>query len=642
VSGVVSHEAALDALDRLLAEVVESRFVPPPTLTLSQWADGFRQLSREASAEPGQWRTDRAPYQRGMMDAISDPVVETVVIMTASQVGKTEIELNAIGFFGHQDPAPVMVIMPTIGEAEQWSKTRLAPMIRDTPRLRELFAEPTSRNSGNTLRVKEYEGGHITMVGANAPSGLAAKPIRVVLGDEIDRFPASAGTEGDPITLAKRRTTTFWNRKLVWVSTPTLKGTSRIEEAFLEGDQRRYFVPCPDCQTAQVLEWRHLRWADQQPETAAYMCPHCGVLIPESRKGRLLAAGEWRATAEAKVPRTASFHINALYSPWARWADLAQEWESCQSNMTRMQVFVNTIWGETWEERTGGLDPAALRSRRETYAAEVPMRVAVLTMGVDVQVDRLEFVIRGWGDGEESWLIAHAALPGDPTIRHGQPGSPWNALEAERLRPRVREDGVALKPLAALVDSGYQTNEVYHYTGPRAMYRVYASKGVGGSGRAIPIVGKRPRRGTALRAPFWAIGTDAGKDTIYGNLKIAAPGPQYMHIPDWTSDDWFDQVAAERVERKQGPGGRWVRVYTLPRGARNEALDCEVLCLAALRLARVRPIDLVRLAGKPGEPGASPEQVSADVPEVPMVPEEVPPARRPRLPRVRKGWVGKW
>lgn len=622
-----------------MAAAVASRLAPPPVLTVSEWADRFRQLSREASAEPGQWRTDRAPYQKGMMDAVSDPAIETVVIMTSSQVGKTELELNTIGFFGHQDPAPVMAILPTIGEAEQWSKTRLAPMIRDTPVLRALFADPSSRNSGNTLLVKEYPGGHITIVGANAPSGLAAKPIRVVLGDEIDRFPASAGTEGDPITLAKRRTTTFWNRKLVWVSTPTLKGASRIEEAFLEGDQRRYYVPCPDCQTMQVLTWKGLRWEEGQPDSAAYLCPHCGVLIPESRKGRMLAAGEWRAGATPAVPRTASFHIHALYSPWARWADLVQEWLDCQGNVTRLQVFVNTILGETWEERTGGLDHETLRGRRETYAAEVPAGVGVLTMGVDVQADRLEYVIRGWGAGEESWLVAHGLAAGDPTIKFGQAGSPWDVLEAERTRPRRREDGATLTPLVTMVDSGHNAGEVYDYTGPRARWRVYATKGYSLPGK--PIVGRRPTRNNKGRVPLWMIGTDAAKDTLYGRLKLATPGPLYMHIPDWTDDAWFEQVTAEVPERKQVAGGRWVRVYTLPRGARNEALDCEVLCLAALRVAPIRLSDLGKLAGKPREAGESPAEPPTNPPELAEFPVE-PPRPRRGLPRTRKGWVRQW
>jgi len=601
MTAVLSHPDALSALEEQLNAVVASRLSPPPTLTLSQWADEFRVLSREASAEPGQWRTDRAPYLRGIQDAISDPTIETVVLMMGSQSGKTEVLLNTCGYYGHQDPAPVMIVLPTIGDAEQWSKTRLAPMLRDTPALRSRFKDPKSRNSGNTLLVKEYPGGHITMVGANAPSGLAAKPIRVLLTDELDRFPASAGTEGDPLSLAAKRTATFWNRKKVFASTPTLKGSSRIEASYLEGDQRHYVVPCPECDEDLVLRWKHLRWERGHPETAAYACEHCGCLIPEQRKTAMLAAGRWVATAESTA-RKVSFHLPSLYSPWARWSELVEEFDEVQGNLTRLQVFVNTVLAETWEERVGGLDPEAIQSRKETYPAEVPAGVAVLTMGVDVQDDRLEWIIRGWGAGEQSWPIARGIAVGDPSLTIDKEGSPWKELEAERVRIRVRASGPGLRPLVTLVDSGAHTSAVYAYTKPRERFRVFSTKGYSTPGK--PLVGRRPLRNNKARAGLWMIGTEAGKDAVLGALKLASPGPGYMHIPDWLDEEWFAQVTAEKPVMKQVTGGRWVRQYVCPRGVRNEALDIEVLCLVGLRIAPIRLSDLGKIADRATAAGA--------------------------------------
>jgi phage terminase large subunit GpA-like protein len=233
---------------------------PPPALTIADWADAKRRLSSEASAEPGQWRTSRAAYQRGIMDAISDPEIESVVVMSSAQVGKTELLLNTVGFHVEQDPAPIMVVMPTERDAETWSKDRFSPMARDTPCLRGRISNPRSRDGNNKILHKKFPGGHLTIVGANAPSGLASRPIRILLCDEVDRYPFSAGAEGDPVNLARKRTVTVWNRKIVLVSTPTIRGSSRIEAAYEESDKRRFFVPCPECGEHQTLTWAQVRW----------------------------------------------------------------------------------------------------------------------------------------------------------------------------------------------------------------------------------------------------------------------------------------------------------------------------------------------------------------------------------------------
>jgi phage terminase large subunit GpA-like protein len=602
---------------------------PPPRLTVSDWADQKRMLSREYAAEPGQWRTDRAPYQRGIMDAFSDFAIEKVVVMTSAQIGKTEILFNVIGFFVDEDPSPILKVRPNKEDAEQWSKTRLAPTIRDTPALRDKIRDPRSRDSGNTLLIKEFPGGHITIVGANAPAGLAAKPIRVVLCDEVDKYPASAGTEGDPVALAEKRTTTFWNRKIGLFSTPSLKGHSRIDEAFREGDQRYYEVPCPACGFFQRLIWDGLRWEEGKPHSAAYECASCKTRIRERDKPAMLRAGRWRATAVAKGP-IASFHLNALYSPWARWSELVNEWLLAQEKLERLQAFVNAVKGETWEDKGGGLDPERLESRKEAYLHEVPAGIGVLTMGVDVQADRLEYIIRGWGVAEESWLIDHDVILGDPAILPGEPNSPWDELDKVRKEQRLTPSGRSIPLSTCCIDSGYHTDAVYAYCKPRFAQRVFPVKG--SSTPARPIVPRKPSTNNKARVRLFELGTEAAKDVIYARLRRLLTGPGFMHLADWTSPAYFEQITAERSVRRQ-VAGRWVRRYELPIGRRSEALDCEVYALAALRLTNIQPANLDQLIA---EFGAEPTDSTILV--LDPKPETDVPGRRPS-PR---SWRDRW
>lgn len=240
---------------------LKKKLLPAPRLKVSDWADCYRRLSGESSAETGSWRTSTAPYQKAIMDSVSDPRVEMIVVMSSAQVGKTEIINNIVGYYIQQDPAPMLVVQPTEKMAESWSMDRLSPMIRDTETLRELVKDPRSRESGNKILYKRFPGGHITIAGSNSPSSLASRPVRIVLCDEVDRYPPSAGSEGDPVNLAKKRATTFWNRKIILTSTPTIKDFSRIELAYSQSDQRRYYVPCNACGEYQTLKWSQVRLA---------------------------------------------------------------------------------------------------------------------------------------------------------------------------------------------------------------------------------------------------------------------------------------------------------------------------------------------------------------------------------------------
>lgn len=556
-------------------------FAPPPRLTVSEWSDRYRRLSAESSAEPGRWRTSRAEYQRGIMDAVNEPDIETVVVMSSAQVGKTELVNNACGYYISQDPSPILALNPTLDMAETWSKDRLVPMLRDTPILKDLVKDARARDSGNTLLHKTFPGGHITMAGANSPASLASRPIRIVIADEVDRYPISAGTEGDPVNLAIKRTTTFWNRKIILVSTPTIKGMSRIEQMYDSSDQRRYFVPCPHCQHEQVLRWVQVKWHGE-PKNAYYECLNCTLPITNAHKAQMIRSGKWQKTNSVNKS-IAGFHLNELYSPWRTFGDVAIAFLAAKDNPQQLQVFVNTSLGETWEEEAGEhLGHEAIIARAEPYQPlTIPLQGLLLTAGVDVQNDRLVIVIRAWGRGEESWLIYWQELWGDPTTE-----IPWKQLDELLACQFTHESGTELKIDCTAIDSGFLTSEVYNYVRTRShKFKIIATKGMSTEGK--PIVGKPTLQDVDYKGRFikngvqlWAVGSDTCKHLIYGRLRIKQPGPGYYHFPIGIDQQYFLELTGEKLVTKFNKGipkREWMR---LP-GRRNEALDCEVYALAA-------------------------------------------------------------
>ena len=389
---------------------------PPPALTLSQWADMYRVLSAESSAEPGRWHTDKAPYQREIMDAIGDPHIRKVVIMSAAQIGKTDILLNALGYYMDYMPAPVLVIQPSLDMGQTFSKDRLAPMLRDTPALQGKV-DTKSRYSGNTIMKKNFPGGHITIVGANSPIGLASRPIKVLLADEVDRYPSSAGTEGDPLLLAQKRQTTFWDKKTIEVSTPGNKIDSRIAVEYENSTREEWNIPCPGCGHYQPLIWKNVIFDKQEPEKPIlYKCERCGNLYGEYQWKAQSKMG--RFVADNPDAETRGFHLNTLASPFCGWAEIVEKFLTAKEQLDKgdpeaMKTWVNTELGEPWEEPGSSLEDAELFNRREIYDAEVPDDVIVLTAGIDVQENRFEVEVVGWGVGKESWGIRYQKIYGD-------------------------------------------------------------------------------------------------------------------------------------------------------------------------------------------------------------------------------------
>ena len=562
---------------------------PEPILTVSEWADEHRMLSSKASAEPGPWRTGRTPYLKEPMDCLSSSSpVQRVVMMFAAQTGKTESGSNWLGYVIHHAPGPMLLVQPTLDMAKRLAKQRLESLIDETPVLRDRIGPARSRDSGNTMFSKEFPGGIMVLTGSNSATGLRSMPCRYLFADEVSSWPQDVDGEGDPLTLAERRTTTFARRKILMTSTPTVKGVCRIEAEYERSDQRRFYVPCPSCQAMQWLQWRQVKWEQDRPETVRYECEHCRERFTEVHKARLLAAGEWRPTAPGDG-RTQGYHLSGLYSPlgWLSWSEMVDDFLRAKHDAPLLKTFINTRLAEPWEENAGSkVNADALMERVEAYeAGVVPDGVLLLTCGVDVQDNRLAVSVWGWGREEEGWLVHHSEVWGDPTRTEV-----WKQLDQIVMGEWKRSDGQVLKAVATCVDSGgHNTGEVYMYARDRRQVNVVAIKGA--SMRNKPPIGKEVKvdlnlKGRILKrgASVFSVGTDTIKDTLFGRLRFNDPGPGFLHFGKAATPEFFEQLTAERKVTRYSRNGMPSSEYVKATNARNEALDTAVYAYAGLHL----------------------------------------------------------
>lgn len=658
--------------DALVAGVWREFLAPPPLTTVTEWAERCRVLSGKDSSEPGPYRVARTPYAREPMDCLSQTSpVEEVVLMWGAQTSKTTIGSNWLGYLVDTNPGPVMIVQPTIDMAKRYSRQRLSPMIDESPALRRKVTENRSRDDANTTLLKEFAGGFMAVAGANSAAGLRSMPVRDLFLDEIDGYPLDVDGEGDPCKLAEARQTTFARRKRLKTSTPTTKDYSRIEAAYLASDRCRYHVPCPHCQTMQPLEWgaaaeHGIKWDKDDAGaplrgSVRYVCRWCGAEIREHHKPAMLAAGRWVADVPgAQGGRVRGFHLSSLYSPlgWLSWAELVDEWHrakvsAASGDVSLLRVFVNTRLAETFEEQGDKADQHALRRR----AADIPLRqvvwgLCVITLGVDVQGDRLEAYAWAWGRGMERQLVDRQIIYGDPAVPESDPGSPWAALTEYRRTPIHHASGRPVPVLACMIDSGgHHTQAVYAYARAHQHAGVHAVKGSSQAGKAVlgkptdqdlTVRGEKHRRGVKL----WPVGTDTAKAEIYGRLRIDHPGPGYVHLSRHLPDDVFEQLTAERLVTryvKGHPRLEWVK----PPGRRNEALDCAVYALAGAHrvgIDRWRDADWARWQARveardlfdqaPHAQAAQPEQVpDAPPPPASAAPQPPQPQQRQRLRR---------
>ncbi len=609
-----SDGAGIAALHERAARVV-GRLRPPPKLTVDQWADRYRYLSPEASAERGKWYNARAPYLVEPMRALSptDPT-QWVVCQFPSQDGKTEIALNFLGYLIDQDPGPAMVTQPNVTPmGATFSKDRLAPMLRDTPQLRGKVREARSRDSGNTIAHKQFPGGHITINGANSPAGLASRPIRYYIGDELDRWPQSAGTEGSPLGLAEKRTRRFWNRKILLVSSPTYEGVG-IDAQYARTDKAQWQLRCLHCEQLQFPKIRHLVAkrrpddpAELTPADVVYVCEQCGAEHDHTIEHDVKQTGQWVVTNPGAERR--GFWKNGISSTFTSWRDVLVEWLTVKDDPAELQVFVNTVLAEPWRGSGKGADETVLYTRRERYPAAVPDGVEVLVAGVDVQKDRVELEIVGYGVDRQSWGILYRVLYGDTTER-----DVWLALDEALQESFERADGSQLPVACALVDSGYNAQHVYDFCRPRMGRGVFATKGVGGTQR--PIVGAPSLQKTASskrKTPVFPVGVDVVKGIVYTRLIKAEPGPGFCHFPLEYGEEYFASLTAEHLVPRIVRGEVVLSWEKRRAGARNEALDIRVLAEAALW--KLNP-PWLRMRGAGKRTGDKPRATAAPQPSV--------------------------
>ena len=623
---------------------------PEPALTVSTWADTHRKLSQRTSAEPGQYRTDRTPYLREIMDCLSpSSPVEEVAVMKSAQIGATEAGNNWMGFVIDHAPGPMLAVQPTTETAKRFSKMRLASMVEDCQTLRDKVRDPRSRDSGNTTLMKEFPGGVLVITGANSAVGLRSMPVRYLFLDEIDAYPGDVDNEGDPLDLAEKRTATFRNRKIFKISTPTIKGASKIDAAYQRGDQRGFYVPCPLCGHFQTLEWGFgaestggLVWPTGRPQEAVYRCESCARTFAEWHKTEMLAQGVWRPRAVAD-PKIRSYHINSLYSPYgwpdAAWPVLAAKWDADHRDPVKLKVFMNVQLGLPWEDRQSArVDADVLMSRRDVYDFEIPERVALLTAGVDVQDKRLECEVVGWGLEEESWSIAHYVIPGD-TARQ----EVWQQLENILKHEFQNAYGVKFQVRAACIDSGYNTEVVAAYCAPRFNRKIWAIRG---KAHQLQVWPRRPTPSKYHRTPVWNVGVDPAKEILYARLTIQTAGPGYCHFPIDRDREYFEQMTAEVCVANHAtnpPTKVWKKKIA---GSRNEALDIRVYAYAALAGLKAMGLQLNREAQQMAaevkyrkhEMGVSDTATVMEMQQMPVV----APAARPQARRfARSSWMSR-
>ena len=594
----------LKTANELWAYVSEKGLKPQPKTSTSVWADSYRMLSAGISAEPGRWKTSRAPYQQEIMDAFTQSGVNKVVVMSSSQIGKSDIINNVIGRFAHLDPCPIMMIQPTIEMAEDFSKSRIAPMIRDTKVLNGLFydikskngkGEAKTRDGNNTILSKIFPGGRLIMCGANSPAGLASRPVRILLADEVDRFPASAGGEGDPVGLAEKRMTTFWNRVMGLFSTPTNEGESRIADEYLAGTQEEWQHQCPNCG-----EYHALRYVDMEADYSEHedkkkrkiivvndvkwVCPDCGFKFGE-QEIKTAPQKYVSQNPEAIQNGTRSFWLNAFTSPWMSWKKIMTEWLEARGDANREKVVVNTRFGEPYSLNDNTMDALPLMKRREQYGAALPDGVLLLTAAVDTQDNRLEYEVCGWGLHEECWGIVKGMILSKP-----DEAVTWQVLNGILDRIYTFGNGIGMKIARTFIDSGgHYTEFVYSYCAENIGLGRFPIKGYANR-PGIPLVYKLGKD-VGCKVPLVILGVDDGKQQIFNRLDVAEPGAKYMHfghdgdedLPYRGYDEVYFKGLLSEEKRLVKRNGVLKNVWIPKSGVRNEPLDLRVYNLAAMQ-----------------------------------------------------------
>jgi len=554
---------------------------PRPPLLIDEWSDQYRILPEMSAHEAGLWRTDRFPFLRRIMQLLSPShPCQQIVVMKGAQLGFTECAVNYMFYTIDYSPAPMLYVQKTLVDVEVFVKQRVEPSLDEMPDLAtRVGTQSRGRKTGDTAKVKTFPGGMIRFGGANSAASLRSMPIERLLLDEEDSYEQDIQEEGSPSELAIRRTANFPKRKIYRLSTPTIKETSVIEPLYEQGTKERYYVPCPHCGNMDYIRWSNIKWENDDPATACLVCEKCGVLIEERHKTAMLLHGEWRAeNPDAKYP---SFHISSLYSPYGfyKWNQAVDLYLRAvrQHDNTLLKTFVNTVLGETWSESGRIIKASILEERKEDYGADVPEGVLILTAATDVQKDRLETEVIGWGRGMESWGIEYAVFRGDT-----EKPDVWIQLDQFLNRGWRTKVGSVMPIAITAIDSGFLTKTVYEFCRIRQHRNIFPVKGDEGWGHGYI---DRPMRMNKYGVwPFRAF-VDEIKNKLYSYFQIKESGPGLCHWPkkDCYDKAYFNQLTSEFLDRKW-TAGRYRLKWILPQGRRNEALDVRCLNVAALHI----------------------------------------------------------
>ncbi len=555
-----------------LARSLLDAFAPPPSITVSQWSAQHRILAR-GNAEPGRWLNDRAPYLTEVMDAVNDDAVQQIVIAGNSQSGKTEAGYNIVAWAVATDPCTIIWAAPTDASALTAS-ARADQMIEATPELKPRFGSRTARSLTNNTGQKEFAGGRLLIVSAGSPTSLASHPARLIIADEVDRFPVALRKEGDPIGLLRARQTTFARRKMILMSSPTQVGSSRIEALHAEGDQREWHWRCP-CGAEHVPEWDNVDWTPAAPQTARYVMICCGLVLDDAARWRAMEGGRWLATADG-MPGVRSYRFRGLSSPWLKLGELAREFEAAKGSPIKLAPFFNTRLGLPFESSVGeGADAEAVREMAESYPANVvPDGAALVTAGVDVQAGWLAVQIVAWGDGDEAWPLQWHEVQGE-----ARDPRTWQAV-AKLLDQQFKHPAGAMLPVEAVaIDAGFETQAVYEFSQHHRARgkRWFSTKGMSGQGRALWTRGGDITRSLAK---FFLIGVDGGKAQILSGLAMADAGPGKVHSRDEFPEHWWSWACAEESVQRETSGGVKIEWRMKKGQRRNEVLDTLTLALA--------------------------------------------------------------
>ena len=551
----------------LIKKAFKNCLKPREMLDIATWADKYRKLSSESSPKEGDWKTSKTPYMKAIFESVTNIESIKITIMSSSQVGKTELLLNIIGRFMHLEPCSILLVFPTSTFGKAFSHERLGPMIRDTEVLRKIIMI----DNNDTILRKKFPGGFVTIIGAQSPTELAGRPIRIVLMDEVDRFPLSSGAEGSPIELADRRTQNFHNKKSIRVSTPTLDGISLIQREYEKSSQEEWTLKCPHCEGYQVLNWDNIKWEKKDYTTVKLLCSHCGILSTEKEWKNKERAGKWIA----KFPERKShrgFAMNALASPWLTWKEIVEEFYSSKDNPTELQTFYNTVLGIPWKTNTSEIkDFMKIYNSRIDYGAELHKDIIYLTAGVDVQANRLELEVVGWGKGQRSYGVLYTVIQGTPGEKRT-----WDKLEKILKREfNYESKREKLKIAITLIDSGHATNEVYNFVHGKEQENIFAIKGIGGEGKS-PINGfNTTHKEGCLPINLLSLGVNALKDTTYFRLDLEQGSGQCFFPLEsgYNSHDYFKGLTAEVKKLQETNKGKKLSWEIIPGRKRNEPLD---------------------------------------------------------------------